>query len=49
MDYVMEWRLVHRDETKMHALFQASKFGKPCDQIQFEAAGVNLFAECSRS
>lgn len=49
MDYVMEWPLVHRDEAKMHALFKASKFGKPCDQIQFEAAGVNLFAECSRS
>ncbi|OLQ01378.1 UPF0202 protein C20G8.09c [Symbiodinium microadriaticum] len=48
MDYVMEWPLVHRDEAKMHALFKASKFGKPCDQIQFEAAGVNLFAECSR-
>ena len=29
-------------------LFERSAFGKPCSKIQFEAPGINLFAECSR-
>lgn len=46
MDYVLDWRLIHRTEDDMHRLFEASKFGRPCTSIRFESSGVNLFAEC---
>ena len=39
MDYVMEWPLVHRDEAKMHALFKASKFGKPATRFSSKQLG----------
>jgi extracellular factor (EF) 3-hydroxypalmitic acid methyl ester biosynthesis protein len=48
MDYVLEWNLIHRTEADMNRLFERSVFGKPCSKIQFEALGINLFAECSR-
>jgi CRP-like cAMP-binding protein len=48
MDYVLEWNLIHRREADMNRLFKRSVFGKPCSMIQFEALGINLFAECSR-
>ncbi len=44
MDHVLDWRLIHRDENHMNALFQASRFGRPCTEIRFEAECVNLFA-----
>lgn len=46
MDYVLDWKLIHRDEAAMHKLFAGSRFGKPADKIHFEAEGINLFAEC---
>jgi SAM-dependent methyltransferase len=46
MDYVLEWKLIHRTEDEMHQLFRNSPFTKPCTRIQFEEEGVNLFAEC---
>jgi extracellular factor (EF) 3-hydroxypalmitic acid methyl ester biosynthesis protein len=46
MDYVLEWNLIHRTEEDMNRLFEASAFKRPCTRIQFEAEGVNLFAEC---
>jgi SAM-dependent methyltransferase len=46
MDYILEWRLIHRSEEDMHRLFIASAFARPCSQIQFEDEGINLFAEC---
>jgi extracellular factor (EF) 3-hydroxypalmitic acid methyl ester biosynthesis protein len=46
MDYVLEWRLIHRSEEEMHRLFTASVFGRPCTRIQFESEGMNLLAEC---
>lgn len=46
MDYVLEWRLIHRSEEEMHRLFRASAFARSCTRIQFESEGVNLFAEC---
>ena len=48
LDYVLEWRLIHRDEDDMNRLFEASRFGRPCTNIRFEEQGVNLFAECVR-
>jgi SAM-dependent methyltransferase len=46
MDYVLDWKLIHRDEADMNRLFKASLFGRPCTDIRFEEAGVNMFAEC---
>ena len=46
MDYVLEWRLIHRSEEKMHRLFTASFFGRPCTRIQFESEGISFFANC---
>ncbi len=48
MDYVFEWRLIHRTEDEMHALFESSAFGRRCTSIEFEDAGINLFAACSK-
>lgn len=49
MDHVLDWKLIHRDEADMHRLFQASAFASSCSRIQFEDAGVNLFAECIKA
>jgi extracellular factor (EF) 3-hydroxypalmitic acid methyl ester biosynthesis protein len=49
MDHVLDWKLIHRSEEDMNRLYAASRFGRPCTNIQFEAAGVNLFAECVRT
>ena len=46
MDHVLDWRLIHRSEDDMHRLFESSKFGRPCTEIRYEEAGVNLFASC---
>jgi SAM-dependent methyltransferase len=46
MEHVLEWKLIHRTEEDLHRLFAASKFGRPCTKLQFEAEGVNLFADC---
>jgi CRP-like cAMP-binding protein/SAM-dependent methyltransferase len=48
MDHVLDWRLIHRDEAKMNALFAASMFARPCARIQYEEQRINLFAECAR-
>lgn len=48
MDYVLDWRLVHRTEEDMNRLFESSSFARPCTNIQFESQGLNLFAECVR-
>ncbi len=49
MEHVLEWKLIHRTEEDLHRLFAASKFGRPCTKLQFEAEGVNLFAECVKA
>lgn len=48
MDYVLDWKLIHRSEADMNRLFAASKFGRPCDQIRYEEQRINLFAIGSR-
>jgi len=48
MDHVFDWKLIHRDETDMNRLFEASAFGRPCTRILYEEQEVNLFAECER-
>lgn len=49
MDHLLDWKLIHRTEDDMNRLFEASKFGRPCDEIRFEAERINLFAIGSRS
>lgn len=46
MDYVLDWKLIHRTEDDMNRLFAQSKFGRPCTRFRFEQEGINLFAEC---
>ncbi len=48
MDYVLDWRLVHRSADDMDRLFTASAFGRGTTAIDFEEEGVNLFATCER-
>ena len=45
MDYVLDWKLIHRTEADMDRLFERSKFGRPTTRIRFEGQGINLFAE----
>jgi len=45
-DYVLDWKLIHRDEEDMNRLYRSSKFGKDCTNIWFEEERINLFAEC---
>jgi CRP-like cAMP-binding protein/SAM-dependent methyltransferase len=46
MDYILDWKLIHRTEDDMNRLFAASRFGRCCTRIQFEQESINLFAEC---
>lgn len=48
MDYILEWKLIHRDEEDMHRLFRESKFAKAADEIHYEEERINLFAECNK-
>jgi CRP-like cAMP-binding protein len=48
MDYVLNWKLIHRTEADMNRLFTQSRFGRPCTNLRFEGEGINLFAECVR-
>ena len=48
MDHVLDWRLAHRDEGQMSALFQKSRFGQPCSRVVFEPGNIILFAECRK-
>lgn len=48
MDYVLNWKLIHRSEADMNRLFTQSRFGRPCTNLRFEGEGINLFAECVR-
>lgn len=49
MDHLLDWKLIHRTEDDMNRLFKASRFGRPCDEIRFEAERINLFAIGSRA
>ena len=49
MDHVLEWRLHHRDEADMHALYEASAFGRSATRIAYEPQRINLFAECQKA
>lgn len=46
MDYIVDWRLIHRDEKDMNRLFSKSDFARDCTEIRFEECHINLFASC---
>jgi len=46
MDYLLEWRLIHRSEDDMNRLFKNSAFGRPCTQVEFDSEGIDLISEC---
>ena len=48
MDYVLDWKLIHRNEDDMHRLFSNSVFRQPSSRVFFEEWGINLFAKCDR-
>ncbi len=48
MDYVLDWKLIHRDEDDLNRLFEASAFGRPCTEFRYENEGVNLFGSCAK-
>lgn len=49
MDYLLDWKLIYRNEEDMDGLFSNSAFGRPPTRIRFEEEKINLFAECIRS
>jgi hypothetical protein len=49
MDHMLDWRLTHRDEAQMSALFQKSRFAQPCSRVVFEQEGAMLLAECRKT
>ncbi|MEM7011754.1 MAG: cyclic nucleotide-binding domain-containing protein [Verrucomicrobiota bacterium] len=44
MDYVLDWRLIHRTEEDLNRIFESSAFGAPSADIFFEEERVNIFA-----
>lgn len=49
MDYLLDWKLIHRSQDDMNRLFSASMFGQPCTNIRFEPEGINMFASAIKS
>ena len=49
MDYLLDWKLIYRNDEDMDRLFSNSAFGRPSTRIRFEEEKINLFAECIRS
>jgi extracellular factor (EF) 3-hydroxypalmitic acid methyl ester biosynthesis protein len=46
MDHVLDWPLIHRDESDLDRLYTASAFGRASTSVRYEAEHINLFAEC---
>ena len=46
MDYLVDWRLIHRTEDDINRLYEQSRFGRPCTRIFWEDQHINLFGEC---
>jgi CRP-like cAMP-binding protein len=48
MDYVLNWRLYHRDEADMDRLLTLSRFARPHTRRRFEAEQIDFYTECQR-
>ncbi len=46
LDYVLDWRFVHRGEDDLNRLFFDSAFARPCTAIHSDPPGLHLLAEC---
>jgi len=46
MDYLLEWRLIHRSEEDMDRLFTHSAFRRSSTSMEFENEGINLISQC---
>ncbi len=46
LDYVVDWRFLHRGEEDLNRLFFQSAFGRPCTNIRLDPEGMVVFAEC---
>jgi hypothetical protein len=44
LDYVLDWKLIHRSEQDMHRLMSQSRFADPCCSIIREPTGVQMLA-----
>lgn len=44
LDYVIQWKLIHRSEADMHRLMAASRFGVTCEEILRDTTGVQMLA-----
>lgn len=49
LDHIIDWKLVHRDESDMDRLYRDSLFEQPSTRIIFEEEQVDMFAECVRT
>lgn len=48
MDWLLEWRLIYRDETDYQAIFAHSSFGNSSLRFEYEALRANLFVLVAR-
>ena len=48
MDHILDWKLIHRDEGNMHALFEKSHFKGRDVKIIYDEEGINMFASCAK-
>jgi extracellular factor (EF) 3-hydroxypalmitic acid methyl ester biosynthesis protein len=46
MDYIIDWKLIHRTPQDLDRMYQTSAFGQACSRVIYEDQKVNLFAEC---
>lgn len=46
---ILDWPLIHRTESDLDAVFKASRFGTPCDEILADDAGIQLFGVVTRA
>ena len=49
MDYIVDWKVTHRTEEEMAAIFSRSAFQQPCTDIRFEKEGIIFLAECRKN
>jgi SAM-dependent methyltransferase len=49
MDYIFEWKLIHRDEEEISNIFKKSAFNCTPTRIFFEDQGINMFVDCIKS
>jgi extracellular factor (EF) 3-hydroxypalmitic acid methyl ester biosynthesis protein len=49
MDYVLDWKLIHRTPAELRQLLARSKFGKADARVDADPSGIQLFAYCTKT